>query len=237
MLVYQDYPIATDGEMLSLTDMWRAAGGQNGKRPAEWLRGKAAAEFVDYLGTAMGISHTALIRAGSGGTGGSGATWAHWQIGLAYAKYLSPAFHAWCNSVVRAHMQGEALRSAFPVPRSFAEALELAAQQQRQIDAQGERIVLLEAKSGSRPDKMAVLAYAKARGVTLSNGQMSRLSKLARQAGERHGRQPETVTDERWGSVLIHHVADLDAAWSFYFRPPVATDSNPAALPAPGARA
>ena len=28
-------------------------------------------------------------------------TWAHWQLALAYARYLSPAFHAWCNSVIR----------------------------------------------------------------------------------------------------------------------------------------
>ncbi len=26
---------------------------------------------------------------------------------MAYAKYLSPAFHAWCNDVVRKVMQGE----------------------------------------------------------------------------------------------------------------------------------
>jgi hypothetical protein len=30
-----------------------------------------------------------------------GGTYAHWQIALAYAKYLSPEFHIWCNEVVR----------------------------------------------------------------------------------------------------------------------------------------
>ncbi|MDO9713867.1 KilA-N domain-containing protein [Paracraurococcus lichenis] len=30
-----------------------------------------------------------------------GATWAHWQLALAYARYLSPEFHLWCNTVVR----------------------------------------------------------------------------------------------------------------------------------------
>ena len=33
--------------------------------------------------------------------GNGGSTWAHWQLALAYARYLSPAFHAWCNAVVR----------------------------------------------------------------------------------------------------------------------------------------
>ena len=31
-----------------------------------------------------------------------GGTWAHWQLALAYARYLSPAFHLWCRTVVRA---------------------------------------------------------------------------------------------------------------------------------------
>src|SRR5690606_31175446 len=37
--------------------------------------------------------------------GKGGATYAHWQIGLAYAKYLSPEFHMWCNEVVRQRME------------------------------------------------------------------------------------------------------------------------------------
>lgn len=33
-------------------------------------------------------------------------TWAHWQLAMAYAHYLSPAFHAWCNQVLRDGMKG-----------------------------------------------------------------------------------------------------------------------------------
>ncbi|WP_127089060.1 KilA-N domain-containing protein [Aquabacter cavernae] len=33
--------------------------------------------------------------------GKGGGTYAHWQIGLAYAKYLSPEFHMWRNTAVR----------------------------------------------------------------------------------------------------------------------------------------
>src|SRR3712207_2355569 len=35
-------------------------------------------------------------------------TWAHWQLALSYARYLSPAFHLWCNTVVRAAMERRA---------------------------------------------------------------------------------------------------------------------------------
>ncbi len=48
----------------------------------------------------MPVGH--IISAGRGRTG---STFAHWQIGLAYAKYLSPEFHMWCNTVVRRHME------------------------------------------------------------------------------------------------------------------------------------
>ncbi|MBL6082791.1 KilA-N domain-containing protein, partial [Belnapia sp. T18] len=34
-----------------------------------------------------------------------GGTWAHWQLALAYARYLSPQFHLWCNVVVRSAME------------------------------------------------------------------------------------------------------------------------------------
>jgi hypothetical protein len=36
--------------------------------------------------------------------GRRGGTWAHWQLALPYARYLSPGFHLWCNTVVRAAM-------------------------------------------------------------------------------------------------------------------------------------
>ena len=44
--------------------------------------------------------------------GRNGATWAHWQIALAYAKYLSPDFHMWCNEVVRERMEGKSVSVA-----------------------------------------------------------------------------------------------------------------------------
>lgn len=39
--------------------------------------------------------------------GKGGGTYAHWQLGLAYAKYLSPEFHICCNTVVRERMEGK----------------------------------------------------------------------------------------------------------------------------------
>ncbi len=100
-LVYGGVPIRDRGEMLSLTDMWKAAGADPAKAPAQWQRLPQAAEFIEHVGLIVGKSHNNLIE-----TRKRAGTFAHWQIGLAYAKYLSPEFHMWCNEVVRAHMEG-----------------------------------------------------------------------------------------------------------------------------------
>lgn len=99
-------PIRDDAEFLCLTDMWRAGGADPSKQPSNWLGSVQAREFSEFLAeNATPRISGSLVRATEGRTGG---TWAHWQLAMAYAKYLSPAFHAWCNEVVRAVMQGRA---------------------------------------------------------------------------------------------------------------------------------
>ncbi|PWC96921.1 KilA-N domain-containing protein [Azospirillum sp. TSO5] len=101
------------GEMLSLTDMWRAAGCPTDRRPGDWLDSADAKRFVSFLADTLnlGITHDGekvenshLLRIAKGRNGGTSA---HWQIGLAYAKYISPEFHMWANSVVRERMEGK----------------------------------------------------------------------------------------------------------------------------------
>lgn len=100
-LVFDGTTIRDRDQYLNLTDMWRAAGSDPSKRPSEWLRHEATTQFLAYLESNMGGAHICETRRGVGG-----GTWAHWQVGMAYAKHLSPAFHAWCNEVVRAVMEG-----------------------------------------------------------------------------------------------------------------------------------
>lgn len=102
-LYFKSQAIREDGEFLCLTDMWRAAGDESRKRPSDWLAFESTQQFREYLETTL--PEGSLTRATEGRSGG---TWAHWQLAMAYAKYLSPEFHAWCNEVVRAVMQGQA---------------------------------------------------------------------------------------------------------------------------------
>ncbi len=106
-LVYQGAPIALRGEMLNLTDMWRAVGSPSGRAPSDWLALPSAKEFVACVAASFNAGKSGIETRKGGRGAGRGSTSAHWQIGLAYAKYLSADFHMWCNSVVRERMEGQ----------------------------------------------------------------------------------------------------------------------------------
>ena len=119
-LTYEGTDIRRRGPMLNLTDMWRAAGGPAYRRPTLWLAMEETKRFRTYVrwrwsdipghGPELNVTAGDIKRAGPDGLvattrGQRGETWAHWQLALAYARHLSPAFHAWCNTVVRNAME------------------------------------------------------------------------------------------------------------------------------------
>jgi hypothetical protein len=105
-LVYNGEIIKDKGEKISLTDMWRAHGSDPARQPSNWLASVEAKNFIEVLNPGnSGI----MSKRGRGG-----GTFAHWQIALAYAKYLSPEFHMWCNQVVRERMEGDRHRALAP---------------------------------------------------------------------------------------------------------------------------
>jgi hypothetical protein len=103
-LIYNGTAIRDRDEMLCLTDMWRAAGSPGSRKPSHWLATAPVMLFLDYIADTYGKGNPDCLFCKT--LGRNGATWAHWQVGLAYAKHLNPEFHAWCNTIVRAHMEG-----------------------------------------------------------------------------------------------------------------------------------
>ncbi len=117
-LRYQGTLIRLRGAMLNLTDMWQAAGRPEHRRPSDWLLLEQTQRFRAYAGTHWTEADDPVAaNAGPAGIcnidtdgfvatvrGNQGGTWAHWQLALSYARYLSPPFHLWCNTVVRAAM-------------------------------------------------------------------------------------------------------------------------------------
>jgi hypothetical protein len=47
--LYNGHTIGEDGDFLSLTDMWRAAGSDPSKRPVIWLRQAGTEKFLNWL--------------------------------------------------------------------------------------------------------------------------------------------------------------------------------------------
>lgn len=116
---------APGAEELCLTDMWRANGADPAKRPVNWLGSKQARDLRVFLAESQGVENSdSLVSAENGDprAGIGGSTWAHWQLAFAYAKYLSPAFHAWVNQAAREKMTG---RSAAPPEENQAMLLAL----------------------------------------------------------------------------------------------------------------
>ncbi|MEQ9347734.1 MAG: phage antirepressor KilAC domain-containing protein [Thalassospira sp.] len=119
-LDYNGSVIRIDAEKLNLTDMWRAAGSDPSRKPAEWLRSADAQKFCSFLAESLNVEISHLLEIGKGRTG---ATVAHWQIGLAYAKYLSPEFHMWCNTVVRDRMENKPVQQDLSDPTTLRHLL------------------------------------------------------------------------------------------------------------------
>ncbi len=79
-----------------------ASGGIAAQRePFNWAR-KEGQAFIEAAAISHNLPASQVLEAKRGKGGG---TWAHWQVAMAYAKYLSPEFHMWCNTVVRSHME------------------------------------------------------------------------------------------------------------------------------------
>ena len=116
-LIYEGEIINARVEMLSLTDMWRAAKATDQQSPAKWQALPSSIEFIDHVGLIVGKSDIMTSKRGKGGS-----TFAHWQVALAYAKYLSPAFHMWCNTVVRERMEGRSI-STDAIPAEILEMI------------------------------------------------------------------------------------------------------------------
>nr|WP_300156122.1 integrase arm-type DNA-binding domain-containing protein [Solidesulfovibrio sp.] len=67
-------------ETASLTDLWKAAGGTQGKSSKYWRELESTQEFVKTLSKKERVGKSDLFKAVMGRTGG---TYAHWQIALA----------------------------------------------------------------------------------------------------------------------------------------------------------
>ena len=122
-LVYNGTDIRRRDDFMCLTDLWKSAGADPSKHPAFWGRQDETAVFIEHIISALNLTRDQVWQTKAGRYGG---TYAHWQIGLAYAKYLSPELHAHVNTVYRDAVES-GTAPAMPVdstaPAQFNEAM------------------------------------------------------------------------------------------------------------------
>lgn len=115
-LVYDGTPVHRRGGLLNLLSMWRAAGRPPDRRVGDWLGRPDTQRLLSHLRITQPVAPVAALAdiAGLRGIRSIEADlpllttrhrrqrclWAPYQVALAYAQYLDPAFHAWCNEVV-----------------------------------------------------------------------------------------------------------------------------------------
>ena len=99
VMTIQGNDIHGHDDMVCLTDMWKSQGADDSKKPADWAR-KEGHPFIEFMDT----------------KGRNGNTVANWKVAMAYAKYLSPSFHAHVNETYR----NVTVRGEWPTKASFA---------------------------------------------------------------------------------------------------------------------
>ena len=88
--------IHSDGEMISLTDLWKEAGSVETKAPKFWLSNEETKGFLRAVSKMLKVTETYLLKIKRGKNGG---TWGHKQIALEYAQYLDPKLAVMVNSI------------------------------------------------------------------------------------------------------------------------------------------
>lgn len=117
--------VHSDGDMVSITDIWQLAQAQglgDGKLdPRRWgqkpypkksgssgrvsVSGGPGWEFIESLAKSLNVNASDIYQTKRGRY--TGGTWAHWQIALAYAKYLDHSLHREVNEIYARYKSGD----------------------------------------------------------------------------------------------------------------------------------
>jgi hypothetical protein len=99
ILTYKDKEIQqrdTDG-YVNLTQMAQA----NGVKINNWLQTDNAKEYIKALESDTALSASELLIIKKGGISSQQGTWSHPLVAIAFAQWISPQFHIWCNKCIK----------------------------------------------------------------------------------------------------------------------------------------
>jgi hypothetical protein len=72
--------------LVSLNDLWKAAGSPANRDPRQWARLPQTIRFIAHVQRELNVGKSHICQSSRGCNGG---TWAHWKLALDYAAYLS----------------------------------------------------------------------------------------------------------------------------------------------------
>jgi hypothetical protein len=120
-LTYADAQVPLDPResskrMVNVTEMFKASGAPEHKKPYQWFNQEQTQELIEeLLKVSEAPSITETRKSGREGQRGGGSTWYCEELALAYAMYLSPALHLACLRFVLEHWHGG---PALPAPQA-----------------------------------------------------------------------------------------------------------------------
>lgn len=117
------------------------------KQPVHFLNLNSTYEYRNALVKLKNLSLTDLMTVTRGGL--NPGTWLHQDMALEFARWLNPEFSVWCNQkIMELLTKGTvSIVKQFSLPQTFSEALQLAADQAKQIELQQKEIKQLEPKA------------------------------------------------------------------------------------------
>lgn len=116
-----------------------------GKQPVHWLNQSGTNEFISELSKLRNRSLADLVVVIKGGV--NPGTWMHEDVALEFSRWLSPAFSIWCNDKIKELINtGSTSLEQFNIPKTYAEALRLAADLNDKVEEQEKQLKIQEPK-------------------------------------------------------------------------------------------
>lgn len=96
------------------------------KRVNDWTRYDSSKAYVEAVSTETGIHVSGLMVQIKGGNDKENqGTWAHPLIAIAFAQWLSPEFHVWCNLHIKLLIEAQGKQHTKQIPEVTEKTVEV----------------------------------------------------------------------------------------------------------------
>lgn len=169
-------------------------------------------ELTDYVARMSEIQNcisTDLLRVTKGGDATQQGTWAHHRVAIRVAQKLSTDFAIWVDDKIEELLTtgSTSIKPQYNVPQSFSEALQLAANQAKQIEEQQKLIEQKTEQLDESKEWFSIKRWAKEHGMNWRSINWRKMKALSYELGY----EVKKVFDANYGQVNIYNVKVFEA--------------------------